>query len=179
MTEYPQHLNHHLHDYDLNPAHLLEIGVGELHEARDAATYAGDVVCAVRADNTLEDRGELGSPGRRRTCRACEDWADHVHDPLTGERMRVSRWPTAFSQGEVAATAHTAARVFALAAAAPAGQWQHLTGRGYRITVPLDTWHYEVILPIGPDHQPRPAYIDSYRIGPTGGVCWTAFKVPT
>ncbi|MFF0452981.1 hypothetical protein [Nocardia africana] len=173
MTDNTEHRNHHLHDYDLDPAHLDQMPVAELRGARDAATSVGDRVCAVRADHALEDRGALGSTGRRRTCRVCGDWADHVHDQLTGEIMRAGRWNLGTTAEDVAAATTLAAQVFALASVAPPGQWQPLAEGEYRITVEVNTTHYEVILPAdepGWGGQPRPPYIDHVRPGPAGCV---------
>ncbi|MFI7190145.1 hypothetical protein [Nocardia nova] len=168
MTE---HRNHDLHDYDLDPAHLDEVTVSELRDARDRAASVGDLVCALRADNALEDRDASGPTGRRRTCRACRDWADHIHDQLTGEIMRVDRWAADFTGEDVVTAATIAAQVFALASVAAPGQWQELPEGEYRITVEVNTTAYDVIVPgdePGWDGQPRSPYIDSFRPGPAG-----------
>ncbi len=168
MTDHPHHDNHGNH---LDPAHLDRIALDELRDAREAATDAGDLRCAVLADNALEDRDALGRvTPRRRTCRPCSDWADHVHDPLTGERMRIERWPATFTQADLASTARTAARVFALVSATAPEHWQHLDDGGYRITVELDRNSFDVVLPLGPDGRPRPAYIEDYLPSPTGDL---------
>ncbi|MFI7189961.1 hypothetical protein ACIBQ0_09520 [Nocardia nova] len=171
MADHRAHPNHDRHDYDLDPAHLDEVDLTVLRDARDEATYAGDLVCALRADDALEDRGGLGPTGRRRTCRTCRDWADHVHDQLTGQIMRVGRWAPGITREDVAAAATVAAQVFALASVAPPDQWQQLPAGEYRITVEVNTTHYDVILPAdepGWDGQPRPPYIDDFRPGPAG-----------
>ncbi|PPJ25610.1 hypothetical protein [Nocardia nova] len=168
MTE---HRNHDLHDYDLDPAHLDKVAVSELRDARDQAAHVGDLVCALRADNALEDRDALGPDGRRRTCRTCRDWADHLHDQLTGEIMRAGRWATDFTGQDVVTATTIATQVFALASVAPPSQWQELPEGEYRITVELNTTAYDVIVPgdeHGWDGQPRPPYIDSFRPGPAG-----------
>lgn len=168
MTE---HRNHDLHDYDLDPAHLDALAVSELREARDQAAYVGDLVCALRADDALEDRDALGPTGRRRTCRTCRDWADHLHDQLTGEIMRAGRWAADVTGEDLVTAATIAAQVFALASVAAPSQWQKLSEGEYRITVEVNTTAYDVIVPgdePGWDGQPRPPYIDSFRPGPAG-----------
>ncbi|MDR7171742.1 hypothetical protein J2W56_005503 [Nocardia kruczakiae] len=169
MTDH-HHDQHDDDQHDDTPAAPYPSGVAEWRAVRDAAADAGDLSGALLADNALEDRGALGTAGRRRTCRTCSGWADHVHDPLTGQPMHVPRWRAEHSQAHVTETAHIAARVFALAAAAPPAQWAEIAAGVHRITVELDTWHYEVILPISPAGLARPAYIDHYTIGSTGGL---------
>ncbi|MBV7706493.1 hypothetical protein NOVA_27275 [Nocardia nova] len=99
--------------------HLDEVDLSVLRDARDEAASVGDLVCALRTDDALEDRGGLGPTGRRRTCRTCRDWADHLHDQLTGEIMRVGRWSPGVTGEDVAPATTLAARVFALASVAP------------------------------------------------------------
>ncbi|KZM70261.1 hypothetical protein AWN90_06875 [Nocardia terpenica] len=163
--------NHDEHDYDLDTADLDQVSVAELWAARDEAAYARDLFCALLADNTLEDRGALAAAGgRRRTCRACESWADHVHDPLTDEPMDVA-WPFRFTDVDMAATAVTAARVFALASVAPAQDWTERADGAARIAVELDSIRYEVILPAptNSDSRSRRAYIGKCRPLEIGG----------
>lgn len=171
MTDHREHRNHDLHDYDLDPTHLDALAVSELRDARDQAASVGDLVCALRADNALEDRDALGPTGRRRTCRTCRDWADHLHDQLTGEIMRAGRWAADVTGVDLVTAAMIAAQVFALASVAAPSQWQKLPEGEYRITVEVNTTAYDVILPsdeLGWDGQPRPPYIDSFRPGPAG-----------
>ncbi|WP_067902647.1 hypothetical protein [Nocardia vaccinii] len=154
-------------DFEDGTGELARLDMHAVLGIRDAAAHSGDLVRALLADNVLEDWGGLAGTGegRRRTCRACRTWADHLHDPLTGQTMRVAgRWPTEFTPADVAAAADLAAQVFALASVAPPEQWQHLADGSHRITVACKTTHVEIRVPADTEPRPIPPYIQDYRL---------------
>ncbi|MBF6176799.1 hypothetical protein [Nocardia blacklockiae] len=169
------HRNHpgHDHDHDPVPAYLEPLEWDQLRDARDAATESEDLAGALAADDALEDRdGQTRHDAGRRTCRACRTWADHVHDPLTGETMRIGgQWLPAYTRADIATTADIAAQAFALASVAPRDQWQELPDGSHRVTVALRPMHLDIRVPAD-RHATRP-YIEDYRLNvPGGGPVW-------
>lgn len=166
----------HTHDndkFDLDPPHLDQLSTEHVLAIRNDAFYAKDLARALRADNELETRLEVADyrEGRRRTCRACGGWADHIHDPLSDEPMTVQRWGFNFNRADVDATAQIAWQVFALASAAPRWAWDALPDGAHRITVSVDGGYFRVIVPADdPDGRPGTPYINGTRTGPVGGV---------
>ncbi|MGF6886315.1 hypothetical protein ABIA39_000282 [Nocardia sp. GAS34] len=140
-------MTHENHDHlarALDVAALDEVDSEQLLAARDEAAEARDLFCARLADDALEARGARHG---RRTCATCGQWADHVHDPLTGDPMSVhwSGWrPDA---EDIRGVARTAARVFALASIAPPEDWIGPADGLGCVAVELDSTWYEVRTP--------------------------------
>ncbi|MFF0492909.1 hypothetical protein ACFYTQ_28105 [Nocardia sp. NPDC004068] len=126
--------------------------IASLRAVRDRAADAGDLARALEVDNELDDLGELGNAPRR-TCRRCGSWADHVHDPRTGDRMRVHGGHPADDQHTA-----TAVEVFALATTALPHHWRE-TGSAARVVVDLGPDRYAVTVHPGDSIRPGTAYI--------------------
>ncbi|MBY8855384.1 hypothetical protein K7711_02740 [Nocardia sp. CA2R105] len=164
--------DHHYDQHDNDPTPLDHLTTDEVLLMRNDAYVFNDRARTLHADNELDTRLELAdfSEGRRRTCGACGSWADHVHDPLTDEPMKVARWDPTFTRADVAHVRHIAWQVFALAGAAPRSAWEGLED-GFRITVVLESSYYCVRVPVDDDTgRPGTAWIESYRRGPAGGL---------
>ncbi|MBY8855372.1 hypothetical protein K7711_02680 [Nocardia sp. CA2R105] len=125
-----------------------------LRAARDRAADARNLPRALELDNELEDLGQLGTAPRR-TCWPCESWADHVHEPGTGERMPVHG-------GLLADDEHiaTAVRAFALAATALPHHWTQ-TPTAAQVVVDLGRHQFTVTIHHGDTGDPaaRVVYI--------------------
>lgn len=61
-----------------------------LIKRRDDAVDNRDLAAALQLDNRLEDLGVHADD--RATCWSCQDWADHAHRPLTGERITLAQY---------------------------------------------------------------------------------------
>ncbi|WP_280336376.1 hypothetical protein [Nocardia wallacei] len=161
---------HHNHPGP-DPARLDQLEWDQLRDARDTAAEYGDLAGALAADDALEDRaGQAQHDAGRRTCRACRRWADHVHDPLTGETMRIrDQWHLTYT--EAASIADIAAQAFALASVAPRDQWRRLPDGSHRVTVALHPMHLDIRVP-AETYGTRP-YLEDYRHGTDGaGPVW-------
>ncbi|WP_040830368.1 hypothetical protein [Nocardia jiangxiensis] len=156
------------HDNDLDLVPWDQLSTDAVLAIRTDAFYYEDLARTLRADNELDTRLELAdfSQGRRRTCRACGGWADHIHDPLTDEPMMVPWWYPTFTRADVEAITQLAWQVFALASFAPRWAWDALADGSHRVTVPLKASNYRVIVPADDaDGRPGTAYIDNDYTG--------------
>ncbi|WP_157116565.1 hypothetical protein [Nocardia vaccinii] len=167
MTDHP----HDHHDNNLPAVALDQLSSADVLAVRAEAVAAGDLSRALRADTVLDTRLELADrpEGVRHTCPTCESWADHLHDPLTDEPMKLARWERTFTRADIAHVRHLAWQLFALAGAAPRSAWDGLED-GFAITVVLESSYYCVRVPVDNDTgRPGTAYIDDSRTGPAGG----------
>lgn len=67
---------------DQNERFLIEA----LTHDRNGAGYASDLARCLELDDQLEDHGMPGS--ERITCWTCQNWGNHEHDYITGERIK-------------------------------------------------------------------------------------------
>ncbi|MFJ1460980.1 hypothetical protein [Nocardia sp. N2S4-5] len=126
--------------------------IAQLRAARDQAADARNLPRALELDNELEHLARLVySP--RHTCARCGSWADHVHEPATGDRMLVHGDPRADDE-DVA----TAVQVFALAATALPHHWAERDS-GADIAVDLGPYRYVVIVYTGESAMRPRAFI--------------------
>ncbi|WP_280265045.1 hypothetical protein [Nocardia wallacei] len=137
--------------------------ITQLRAARDQAADASNLPRALELDNELEDLAQLGNSPRR-TCGPCGSWADHVHEPRTGERMLVHGGQPADDQ-HIA----TAVQVFALAESALPHHWSD-TDSGAQVVVDLAPHRYVVTVHTGYGSDPRPRAVYISRcVDPSSG----------
>ncbi|WP_280332936.1 hypothetical protein [Nocardia wallacei] len=142
----------------MDPSISVEL-IAQLRAARDQAADARNLPRALELDNELEYLAQrVYSP--RQTCARCGSWADHVHEPATGDRMLADGDPPVDDE-DIA----TAVQVFALAATALPHHWVERDS-GADIAVELGPYRYVVTVCTGDSAmRPRAFIADCVRRG--------------